>query len=54
MCVGLVCVQVCNCGSGTVSRCVSVDPVQCPYVCGSSTVSGFTGVRFLYTQAYCK
>ena len=32
MCVGLVCVQVCNCGSGTVSRCISVDLVQCPGV----------------------
>jgi len=39
MCVSLVCVQVCNCGSGTVSKCISVDPVQSPHVCGSGTVS---------------
>ena len=40
MCVGLVCVQVCNCGSGTVSRCVTVGLV-CVQVCncGSGTVS---------------
>jgi len=30
MCVGLVCVQVRNCGSGTVSRYVGVGLVPCP------------------------
>ena len=40
MCVGLVCVQVCNCEYGTVSRCISVDPVQSPYVCGSGMCPG--------------
>ena len=40
VCVCLVCVQVCNCGPGTVSRCISVDLVQCPYVCGSGMCPG--------------
>ena len=40
MCVGLVCVQVCNSGSDTVSRCISVDPVQYPCVCGSGMCPG--------------
>ena len=31
---------MCNCGSGTVSRCISVDLVQCPNVRGSGMCPG--------------